>query len=61
MVVPVEEQATARELEREGITKPEEPEPLPAEKPKAVEAEGSLPARDSHKDDPQQKKGTEEE
>jgi hypothetical protein len=57
MVVPVEEQAAASELEKGEVTRPEEPKPLPAEKPKAVEAEERPQPRDSHEDDPQRKKG----
>ncbi len=39
MVLPVEEQAAAGGPEREGVTRPEEPTPSPAEEPKAVEVE----------------------
>ncbi len=60
MVVLVEEQAAASGLEGEKVTRPEEPKPLPAEKPKAVEAEGRL-QQGTPMDDSQRKKRTEEE
>ncbi len=60
MVVPVEEQAAASGLEREGVTRPEEPKPLPAEKPKAVEVGERLPAGDSHGNNPQQEEKAEQ-
>jgi hypothetical protein len=53
--------SAASGLEREEATRLEEPKPLPAEKPKAVETEGRLPTGDSQKDDLQQKERIEEE
>jgi hypothetical protein len=56
MVVPVEEQAAASKLGKGEVRSPERPEPLPVERPKAVEAEEKPQSRDSYEDDPQWRK-----
>jgi hypothetical protein len=60
MVLPVEEQAAASRLEREGVPRPEEPTPSPAEEPRTVEVEKKLPTEGSHKSDPQQEEKAKE-
>jgi hypothetical protein len=61
MVLPVEEQAAAGGQKREGVTRPEEPEPSstgeqvppPAEEIKVMEVKEKLPSEDSHDNIPQ--------
>jgi hypothetical protein len=48
MVLPVELQAVAGGPGKGGVTRPEEPTPSPAEKPRAVKVEEKLPIEDSH-------------
>jgi hypothetical protein len=59
MIMPMEEQAAASGLGREEVTRLEEPEPLPAKEPKAVEVGERLPAGDSRGNNPQQEKKAE--